>query len=251
MGNAALHLSDDQGSEDGAMHEVKLAATGFLTVAGVTAYHTSIIVDKEEYLFDSLGIMVAPPLWSHLAGHSKGKGAADELQTEVLSLGRTALGGRAMAEILRPHFMKGTYDILYKNCNHFTDCALYVLLYQRLPGKYSRGERLVTATDPVSTGIMNRVFRSFIERNTGKPCEVDIYVTNPLAEDFDSQEVIDVLDEEEEEDDDTDDEGYRVGCTKLSPPPCCRTTSAQSASMSNQQRTMSNQSVNRVLVAVR
>mmetsp|Transcript_31879 Transcript_31879/g.58384 ORF Transcript_31879/g.58384 Transcript_31879/m.58384 type:complete len:243 (-) Transcript_31879:153-881(-) len=241
MGNAAYQLDDEQGLEDGGMHEVKLAATGFLTVAGLTAYHTSVIVDDQEFLFDSLGIMVAPPLWSHLAGHSKGKPETDDLQTEVSVLGRSPMSGRAMAQILRPHFMKGSYDILYKNCNHFTDCALYVLLMQRLPGKYSRGERLIMATDPVSTGIMNRVFKSFIERNTGKPCEVDIYVTNPLAEDFSADEVVAILDEQMEEDDETDDEGYHIGCTKIRPPPCCRQP-AQPTSVPNPQ-------VRKVLVA--
>mmetsp|Transcript_130038 Transcript_130038/g.236195 ORF Transcript_130038/g.236195 Transcript_130038/m.236195 type:complete len:328 (+) Transcript_130038:2-985(+) len=104
-----------------------------------------------------------------------------------------------MAKTLRQHFMKDTYDILYKNCNHFTDCALHLLLAMRLPGKYSRGERFLTATDPVSTGIMNRAFKAFMAKKTGVPCEINIYETNPLAADFSVQKVITALDEEQEE----------------------------------------------------
>lgn len=198
MGNAEGQLDDAA-----ATHEVKLAATGFLTVAGVTAYHTSVIVDDMEYLFDSMGIMSAPPLWSHAPPESKKQRDGDDdhdRQTEVLPMGTSVLSGLEMAKVLHPHFRKGTYDVLYKNCNHFTDCALAALLMIRLPGKYSRGERFITATDPISTGLMNRAFKMFIERKTGNPCDANIYQTNPLAEDFSVREVIDRLDEADEED---------------------------------------------------
>lgn len=207
MGNAEGHrqLEDEEEElEDGESHDVHLVATGFLHVAGVTAYHTSVIVDDKEFLFDSLGIMVAPPLWSHMAAHPKGEEQSEDSsrQTQVEYLGSSAISGIVMAKTLRPHFMKDTYDILYKNCNHFTDCALHLLLSTRLPGKYSRGERLLTATDPVSIGIMNRAFKAFMAKKTGVPCDINIYETNPLAAKFSVQKVITALDEDEEEEQD-------------------------------------------------
>merc|ERR1712107_725951 len=39
-------------------------------------------------------------------------------------------------------FTEGTYDIVVKNCNKFTDCALAYLLSRRLPKQYSQIERL-------------------------------------------------------------------------------------------------------------
>merc|ERR1719272_2624868 len=109
-----------------------------------------------------------------------------------------------MVQFLRSFFEKGTYDILYKNCNTFTDCCLYLLTHTRLDGKYTRMERFMMATNPVSTSLMNRIFRSYAENNTGQSCEVDIYVKNPLAEDFQVSEVVASIDELDEESEDSD-----------------------------------------------
>lgn len=195
---------------------VKFAATGFLAVAGVTVYHTSVILDNHEYYFDSLGIVVAPPLWSHLVGQAKRGG---ELQTEVIDIGISPLSGKDLTDALQPYFNKGSYDLLYKNCNHFTDCALHFLTRNRLEGRFGRMERLLRCTDPISTNIMNKIFRAVYERKTGEPCDVDIYTTNPLAEDFTVDDVINSLEEDSESDDDED--VYQIGCAKIRAPPCC------------------------------
>lgn len=220
MGNTVdTEAQPETDAEDGEReYEVKLAATCFMAVGGVECFHTSIIVDDNEYFFDSLGIMVAPPLWSHLQAQAKGAP-----QLETIDYGTTTLSGKGMAEALRPHFGKNSYDLLYKNCNHFSDCALYCLNGSRLTGRINRIERMLACTSPVSTNLMNSMFRYLIERRTGEPCESDIYVTNPLAKDFLTAEVIEELDEAnaDSEEEDDDDGTIVIGCARITPPPCC------------------------------
>jgi hypothetical protein len=221
MGNITGGRDDPEMEGD---HSVKVAATCFMTVAGVKCYHTSVIVDSHEYWFDSLGIEMGPALWSHLVGKARRKDS--ELETEVLDYGTTSMSGMQMLEALRPHFPKDHYDLLYKNCNHFTDCALYFLTRMRSPGNVNRAESIMTSTDPFSVNLMNKIARALIERRTGEPCEVDVYVRNPNTEDFTVEDVIGAIqaqDEEEEEDDSDDDDDERyLGCSsKIQAPPCC------------------------------
>jgi len=173
---------------------VRLAATEILQVAGLSGYHTSIIVDDREFFFDCLGIMLAPPLWSHLAGPDQEVKGPEDVRTEVIEIGRSLYGGKAMVEALSPYFGKGSYDIFYKNCNTFTDAALYFLTRTRLPGRFNRIERLVTATNPVSTNLINRLFRSLPDEPTAEPPDAqsgehvreghEFYVPNPESEGF-------------------------------------------------------------------
>lgn len=201
---------------DGDQHEVKLAVTCFMRVAGMECYHTSVIVDDHEYFFDSLGIMVAPPLWSHLQA-----GAKTTAHLEVLDYGTSSVSGRAMAETLRPYFFKDSYDLLYKNCNHFSDLALYALNKSRLEGRISRTERFLTCTEPLSTNLMNKLFQALIERRTGEPYEAEVYTTNPNAVDFDTDQVIRDLDDMDE-DSSEDEDAYYIGCHAIRKAPCCQ-----------------------------
>mmetsp|Transcript_46314 Transcript_46314/g.130954 ORF Transcript_46314/g.130954 Transcript_46314/m.130954 type:complete len:240 (-) Transcript_46314:335-1054(-) len=222
MGNVSSEEYPDVNWHHRAPHEVRLAATEILKVAGMSGYHTSVIVDDREYFFDSLGIMAAPPLWSHMAGGG-GKHPC-ESRTEVIPLGGALCNGPALVQALHPFFQKGSYDIFYKNCNTFSDAALYFLTRNRLPGHYNRIERLITATNPVSTGLLNRVFRAFVENSTGAACDMDIYVMNPQAEGFSIDTVIATFDEsdtESEESDasaDSDADAQTCGIVK---PNCC------------------------------
>merc|ERR1719221_1270784 len=111
-----------------------------------------------------------------------------------------------------------------KNCNTFTDVALHYLTKTRLDGRFNRIERLIIATNPVSTGLLNRLFRAFLESNTGSECEVDIYVTNPEVEDFSVEQVIADLDESDSDSDeensessDSDGEAGRTMCNIMRP----------------------------------
>jgi hypothetical protein len=49
----------------------------------------------------------------------------------------------------------------------------------RLPGSYTRIERLVTATKTVSIGLLNVIFKTYLENATGVEVEGDIYTPNP------------------------------------------------------------------------
>lgn len=201
---------------------VQLAVTPVLTIAGMSAYHTSILVGGREYFFDMEGITSAPALWSHgspeplrqadfgdVRYFSKGDGSCfagvqpqKEPYTEVHMLGTTGKATRAFIDALTPFFGAGSYDIGHKNCNTFVDAALYYLLRRRLDGRYNRVERLLLSMEPVSVNIINRLIRAVAMR-TGTEADAgnrvvrqarttqsrvettrDAYVPNPLAVGF-------------------------------------------------------------------
>mmetsp|Transcript_68931 Transcript_68931/g.121863 ORF Transcript_68931/g.121863 Transcript_68931/m.121863 type:complete len:233 (-) Transcript_68931:167-865(-) len=190
----ASHSSVELNPQDGPLHEVSIAATEIIRIAGFRGYHTSIIVDDREYFFDSVGILEAAPLWSHMLGEQR-----PEIKTEITTIGYSHCNGRAMVQVLRPFFEKGSYDVFYKNCNTFSDAALYFLTKSRLMGKYNRIERLVTATNPVSVNLLNRVFKAVMERSSENQCCGDVYVTNPQAADFSVDDLIANMEGDEEE----------------------------------------------------
>lgn len=193
MGNRTSGREHDRSLEHQEPHEIKLAATEILRVAGMSGYHTSIIIDDREYFFDCLGIMVAPPLWSHLAGQMT---LPREVNTEVIEMGRSSCSGKALVQALCPHFEKGSYDIFCKNCNSFTDAALYFLTRKRLDSRFNRIERVVTATDPVSIRLINRILRAPSE--AGMP-NGDFYVRNPEVEGFSVEDLIASFDGDDSE----------------------------------------------------
>lgn len=201
-------------------HEVRLAVTEILTVVGVIAYHSSVIVDDCEFFFDRLGVMAAAPLWSHTVGQAKPRRKED---TEVMYIGRSPHSGKLAVKALYPFFQKGTYDILYKNCNAFTDCALYFLTRTRLNAQYNRLERMIAATDPVSTGLMNQIFRAHVESTTGSSCDVDLYTMNPYAADFTVEDVINNIDRTEGSDGSSEDSDTGGACGIFSSTRDCQT----------------------------
>lgn len=210
-----------------------LVSTEILRVAGLTGFHTSVIVDDREFFFDREGIMAAPPLWSHIVGRAKSAGP-NEGKTQMTPVGMSSNSGKALVEALMYFFEKGTYDIFYKNCNTFSDAALYFLAGQRLDPKYNRIERLITSTNPISTRILNRMFRAFVQHTTGTTVDADIYTTNPEAEGFSVEDVVASIDEaaESDSDDDTDDDddGAQSDCSADSARSlCCHVTSNRRA----------------------
>eukprot|EP00913_Durusdinium_trenchii_P035478 g33202.t1 len=72
--------------------------------------------------------------------------------------------------ILEPLFQPGTYDMLRKNCNSFSDCALFCLLGKRLDDKYRTLERVGAFVDDL-TGLVSVL----------SGCK---YTPNPKAKDF-------------------------------------------------------------------
>jgi hypothetical protein len=116
----------------------ELPASREWKMAGQVLYHTSIIIGAREYAFGSDGLqcrVVAnrfdiPP--SHF-----GKD-----RSMVFEVGQTQKTGDDLSEVLKPYFQQDSYDLVCKNCNSFTDCALAFLLSRRLPKKYSMTESL-------------------------------------------------------------------------------------------------------------
>merc|ERR1711920_447246 len=78
---------------------------------------------------------------------------------------------------LAAHFKAGTYDILRKNCNSFTDCALYYCIGRRLDEQYRALEKLGADADRV--GLVRLL-------------SLGDYVPNPNADDFDVDYVVEL-----------------------------------------------------------
>lgn len=180
MGNAWLRccvptraLSGEE--EDGSLpkslgpatNRVELAVSELFTVPGLaTAYHTSVIVNGEEYFFSDSGILWDRSLTSHQGQPS-----------DLIDLGFSRKTGSQLLGALQPHFLPGSYDLISKNCNSFSDAALHFLLQKRLERKYSTLERI---GQRASTSLLQRVTKG-------------MYVPNPVAADFSVEAVIDQL----------------------------------------------------------
>jgi len=137
------------------------------------AFHTSIVVGQVEYAFSGQGIRETRPL----ASHSMLKRA-----TDVQLMGYTQYSGYQLTSLLNPFFQPGTYDLICKNCNSFSDCALYLLLGKRLEGKFSRMEKM-GRTGQKRIGLMSGL--RLIGMN---------YHANPQSQDFQVAHVIQRID---------------------------------------------------------
>eukprot|EP00931_Biecheleriopsis_adriatica_P120447 TRINITY_DN95575_c0_g1_i1.p1 TRINITY_DN95575_c0_g1~~TRINITY_DN95575_c0_g1_i1.p1 ORF type:complete len:198 (-),score=45.68 TRINITY_DN95575_c0_g1_i1:16-609(-) len=130
-------------------HRVELAATklgpGF---PGFQAYHTSVAVDDVEYAFSFEGIVSGPGLMSHRH--------LPDAPPEVVYMGLTALSGDQLLKNLKTFFKRGTYDLLRKNCNSFSDCALFFLLDARLDQSLRGLEQLGHMADK-RAGIIQKI----------------------------------------------------------------------------------------------
>lgn len=150
-------------------HRVELAATTLGPgVPGIQAYHTSVVVDEIEYSFSIEGVTHGPELLSHKH--------LPNAPAKVLYVGLTAISGRKMLDYLKKHFRRGSYDLLRKNCNSFSDCALFYLLDTRLDPKYRGLEQLGHAADKHSR---------LVQTLSGGD-----YLPNPEADKFSVEDVI-------------------------------------------------------------
>lgn len=152
-------------------HRVDVCATTFGPgILGVQAYHTSVMVDYMEYAFSNEGVTTGPPLTSHKMLPNK---------TDVNYAGLTSISGNHMLAVVEPHFRKGTYDLLRKNCNSFSDCALFYLLGRRLDGKYRTMEQMGEYADE-HLGLIRAV-------------TMGDYVPNPKAATFTVDSIVERL----------------------------------------------------------
>jgi len=173
MGNAWLRCClptrplpgpGDEEEGGGSTNRVELAVSELFTLPGLaTAYHTSVVVNGEEFFFSDSGI-----LWDRALTSHQGK------PSEIVDLGLSKRTGSQVLFVLQQHFMPGTYDLIRKNCNSFTDCALHFLLGKRLDRKYSSLERI---GQRVSMDLLNRFTKG-------------MYVPNKEAEGFSGEKVI-------------------------------------------------------------
>ncbi|CAL1146876.1 unnamed protein product, partial [Cladocopium goreaui] len=97
----------------GSRHKVELVFSPLANMQGLLGYHSSVLIDGEEYYFTPSGIRCYPKLSSH-----------KRMSVERVEVGKSVLGGTALLDALSKHFQPRTYDLLRKNCNNFTAAAL-------------------------------------------------------------------------------------------------------------------------------
>eukprot|EP00927_Polykrikos_kofoidii_P030078 TRINITY_DN25942_c0_g1_i1.p1 TRINITY_DN25942_c0_g1~~TRINITY_DN25942_c0_g1_i1.p1 ORF type:complete len:446 (-),score=38.52 TRINITY_DN25942_c0_g1_i1:369-1706(-) len=159
-------------SRDGARmrHSVQLVISELGGIPGATAYHSSVVVDGEEFSFSDGGISRAQGAASHCTA---------SIPPRTLDMGDSSKSGDQLSAALGQHFLPGTYDLLRKNCNTFSDISLYFLTQRRLPAEYNALEKL-GSTCP-----------QFLQRLCGGSRS---YSPNALAAGFDPEAVVRDLD---------------------------------------------------------
>ena len=85
----------------------------------MSGYHTSVIVDHHEYFFDAIGILEAPPLFSHTLPESASSSSRHEdgsvsdgvvtpkRNTVVTKIGYSSQSGRDLVTALQQYFERG------------------------------------------------------------------------------------------------------------------------------------------------
>lgn len=104
----------------------------------LTAYHTSISIDDVELSFGKQGIRIDKTFASHeTMGNIRLDGPAT-----VRELGMTTFSPEELVQAMLLYFQPDSYDLLLKNCNTFSDCALSYLLGKRLDQDFNSIDRL-------------------------------------------------------------------------------------------------------------
>mmetsp|Transcript_93538 Transcript_93538/g.260449 ORF Transcript_93538/g.260449 Transcript_93538/m.260449 type:complete len:245 (-) Transcript_93538:88-822(-) len=148
-------------------NKVELAVSMLGGIPGATAYHSSVVVNGEEFFFSDAGITSAQNLFSH-----KNEKMPNNVP-QVFDMGFSHYSGSQLKAALDKHFLPGTYDLLRKNCNSFSDCALFYLLHKRLDKKYRSLEQLGAS----AAGL--------VQSASGGQ-----YAPNPKAADFDLEKLV-------------------------------------------------------------
>jgi len=102
------------------------------------AYHTSVEVNGIEYSFSDGGVMTSTNRASHQVQQNDPQSRHG---TEVVTIGFTNKTGTMMQDSVVKYFSAGTYDLLRKNCNCFSDCAIWYLCKIRLHQDYRSLEK--------------------------------------------------------------------------------------------------------------
>jgi len=159
-------------------NKIQLAVSPIGGVPGAQAYHSSVIVNGEEFSFSDGGITAARGTDSHDAMARQANSATQvQINTQVFDMGMSTYSGSQLKASLERHFLPGTYDLLKKNCNTFSDCALFYLLKKRIDSKYRQLETI---------GARNPQLISQLSGNNYQP--------NPKVQDFDLEKLIQEID---------------------------------------------------------
>jgi len=134
------------------------------------AYHSSILIDKVEYLFTFKGVEV---------NHNEQKShdfMERHAETQIVDMGVAPLYWQSLVHKLSPYFQPGTYDLLRKNCNSFSDCVLFYLLGLRMNRHCHKLEEVGRAVEE-ATGLIHML-------------SLNGYRRNPAADGFRLEDVI-------------------------------------------------------------
>mmetsp|Transcript_65761 Transcript_65761/g.104109 ORF Transcript_65761/g.104109 Transcript_65761/m.104109 type:complete len:278 (+) Transcript_65761:61-894(+) len=153
---------------------VEVASSPLAGLKGAAGYHTSVILSGEEFVFTPMGVFHYDSIVSHRRN--------PEMQLHYVGL--TRYTGLDLLDCLDQHFPPDHYDLLRKNCNSFSDCALYFLCEQRLDPRFRKMERLGKFADD-HVGLLQSI-------SGGE------YYPNPYAINFDVEKVITEIDAERE-----------------------------------------------------
>merc|ERR1719436_906469 len=161
-------------------NKVELAVSRIGGIPGAQAWHSSVLVNGEEFSFSDGGITAARGTESHDAMAKQAQSSTQvQINTQVFDMGMSQYSGSQLRAALERHFAPGTYDLLKKNCNSFSDCALAFLLRKRIDGKYRQLES-IGARNP---GLVSQLSGSG-------------YTPNPKVQDWDIENVIKDIDPE-------------------------------------------------------
>lgn len=155
--------------EDG--FKVVLAVSPIGRLRGVAGYHTSVLVGGRELCFGISGISTFRRQLSH----------QENPDLQLIDVGVSCCCYKEVRRVLRKHFLPGTYDILRKNCNSFTDCALYMMCEQRLAWHFRGLDAIGRTADA------NGVLRSLLPSR---------YRPNPLSVEWQVEDVIEMIESE-------------------------------------------------------
>ena len=128
-------------------------------------------INGTEYFFDGNGIMSSGNRASHAPDPNNPKA---RYGTTATLIGYSNKTGTDVKEKLRQYFASGTYDLLRKNCNCFSDCALWYCCKIRLASNYRSLEN------------KGKKFPSLVKQFG--------YEANPKADSYDHEGVIMALD---------------------------------------------------------
>lgn len=156
-------------SSQAGLQRIELVCSALAGLRGAAGYHTSVLIDGEEYYFSPAGIRVCPRLMSH--------GRLPSMK--VTFIGKSPLTGTDLLRCLSAYFQPGTYDLLKKNCNNFTDCALLLLTGERLQETFRAMEMFGLVIEQ-TVGLMQAV-------SGGR------YLPNKQAESYDHEAVIEYV----------------------------------------------------------